>query len=269
MARRFIARGPLVLPTAPLINGVTFDGSSDYLTKPTTTFTGLTAGRVGLASFWFRMNGDDGGENNIFAIQQAVPTRTFVIVRQTANQLTILGRNAAGSDVLNQDTTTSYTVSSMAGNYAHALFAWDVNNSANCKIYVNDADVGGTPTVVADDIDYPAAGGGSGYFGSTVGARVVNVSLSTFSFFLHADIAQLYINLAEWLDITNVTNRRKFITAGGLAVNLGTDGSIPTGNKPTVFCNDAVTSWHLNKNTVAGGFTLNGTLTDAPSNPPE
>src|SRR3546814_7073174 len=45
------------------------------------------------------------------------------------------------------------------------------------------------------------------------------------------------------------------------------DGSTPTGSAPLVFLSGATASWHTNKGT-GGGFTENGALTDAATDPP-
>lgn len=66
----------------------------------------------------------------------------------------------------------------------------------------------------------------------------------------------------NFIDFSNVTNRRLFIDAGGNPVNLGTDGSLPTGSAPDIFLSGDTDTWHVNKGT-SGGFTENGTLTTA------
>lgn len=74
--------------------------------------------------------------------------------------------------------------------------------------------------------------------------------------------SDLYARIDATLDISNSTNRDKFLPT----VNKGTDGSTPTGSAPQIYLSGAVGSWHTNKGT-AGGFSLTGTLSTAPSAP--
>jgi hypothetical protein len=115
-------------------------------------------------------------------------------------------------------------------------------------LYLNDVDDTGSATLTNDTIDWTrgdfAIGGGSG--GQTK---------------LSADVADLYINFGESLDLSVVANRRKFISASGKPVFLGADGSRPTGTAPAVFCSGPTATWRTNKG-AGGGFTENGALTD-------
>ena len=71
---------------------------------------------------------------------------------------------------------------------------------------------------------------------------------------------------AEYLDISVENNRRKFIDADGFPVDLGSDGSTPTGIAAIMFFSGATVSWHTNDGS-GGGFTENGALTDAATSP--
>lgn len=70
-------------------------------------------------------------------------------------------------------------------------------------------------------------------------------------------------------DITEAT-RRKFISAEGKPVNLGADGSTPTGTAPVVFFRrapEAAASTFANNLGTGGAFTITGTLTNAGTSP--
>lgn len=66
-------------------------------------------------------------------------------------------------------------------------------------------------------------------------------------------------------DIPEVT-RRKFISAAGKPVDLGADGSTPTGTAPAIFFSGDAAAFVTNRGT-GGAFTLTGSLTDADSSP--
>lgn len=132
------------------------------------------------------------------------------------------------------------------------------------KLYVNDVDVSnqttgvhgpftnganGLPFWVGND-DSPAA---DGFIGS---------------------IAELWIAPGQSLldgsgDIPLAT-RRKFISATGKPVNLGADGSTPTGTAPAIFLRRApaaaASTFATNLGT-GGNFAITGTLTNAPTSP--
>lgn len=78
-----------------------------------------------------------------------------------------------------------------------------------------------------------------------------------------------------WVDNTKVdfavlATRRKFIDANGRPVDLGADGSTPTGTAPAIFLrrapDAAASTWADNLGT-CGPFTVTGAFTNAPSSP--
>jgi hypothetical protein len=72
----------------------------------------------------------------------------------------------------------------------------------------------------------------------------------------------------EFLDLSIESNRRKFISASGTPVNLGTDGNIPTGTQPLIYLSGPATNWNAGKNFGSwSGFTVHGTVTDCTSSP--
>lgn len=221
--------------------GVHFDGANDYLTRGA-GLTGAADGKVGIVSFWYKMTGGDGALQNIFeAADQA-----FGVRRETSNAMRILANGCL--DITSSTTTHS---SSMA-DWAHFLCSWDLAN-AFAKMYINGADVSGSPTIINAAIDLTQTGW-------TIGAR------SDGTFKIDADMAELYINLAATLDITVQANREKFNLAG-VPVDLGSDGSTPTGTAPIVYQSGALATWPTNKGS-GGGWTVTGALTASADNPP-
>lgn len=75
-------------------------------------------------------------------------------------------------------------------------------------------------------------------------------------------LADLYVNMGEWLDLSVGSNLDKFLPA----TNKGATGATPTGAQPELFFSGAIGSWHTNKG-AAGSLTLTGTLSTAPSGP--
>jgi hypothetical protein len=82
----------------------------------------------------------------------------------------------------------------------------------------------------------------------------------------NACLAEVYINLAEYVDLSVEANRRKFISSAGKPVNLGASGSVPTGTAPIMYFKGPASAFPTNLGT-GGNFTVTGTLTDGSTNP--
>ena len=54
----------------------------------------------------------------------------------------------------------------------------------------------------------------------------------------------------SFIDFSNATNRQKFYSSGGDAVDLGSDGSTPTGSAPLVYL-------HLDSGETGNNFASN------------
>lgn len=80
------------------------------------------------------------------------------------------------------------------------------------------------------------------------------------------DVADFWCAPSQFIDFTIEANRRKFIDAAGKPVDLGADGSTPTGTAPAIFFSGDHATFGTNKGT-GGSFTLTGTLTDATTSP--
>ena len=137
-------------------------------------------------------------------------TSIKVSVRQRGNEFLIVGSNAAITAAL----TSSTPAPAIPNPGTHQA----------------------TTTFTNDTIDYTR---GNWEVGSdSGGAQKAN-----------ADFADLWFD-ASYLDITAAANRRKFIDGSGRPVNLGVDGSVPTGAAPLLYCS-------LLTNSVAGDFATN------------
>lgn len=71
---------------------------------------------------------------------------------------------------------------------------------------------------------------------------------------VNAEVAEMYMHDVD-LDITQEANRRKFITSAGRPVDLGVDGSTPTGSQPLIYLKNDYTTIGTNSGS-AGNFTV-------------
>jgi hypothetical protein len=134
----------------------------------------------------------------------------------------------------------------------------------------------GTP-VLAQYLDGVLVGQPPLIVGSFSGTSTINfngfalwVGADSFGNNLTGDLADLWIapgvSLLDGSGDIATSTRRKLIDASGKPVDLGSDGSIPTGTAPSVFLSGNASSFSTNKGT-GGAFTTTGTLTDATSSP--
>lgn len=100
--------------------------------------------------------------------------------------------------------------------WVHVLVAYDYNTHANTRVAVN-----GELKVV-----------GGGYFNAAPPTLAGEDNFKIGG--LVGSIAHLYVAFGQWLDLSDPANIAKFY-ADGLPVDLGADGSAPTGTAPTIY----------------------------------
>lgn len=231
-------------------DAVTFDGSNDYALRGG-GLTGIANSTQGLISFWFHLNGGDSTQQFLFRNN----TGFFNIQRTSANKWLIIG-NDGSTERLQVSTVATYSTASNAG-WHHLLASWNLA-TAKVQLYVDDVSDASVVTNSNAAIDLTDTEWVIG--ANTNGATKFNGDL--FDFLFHPN----------FLDLSNVDNRRKFIDASKKPVYLGASGELPFSGSPIVF-------FHLDKGETAnnfvvnagsgGNFTVTGALTTAATNPTE
>lgn len=215
---------------------VTFDGTNDNLLRGA-GLSGAADGRNGTMSFWFRQ--DASGHGTIRSILDSQANRVQAQVN-ASNQVVTRFRDAAGNDVCLQsfiamtDTKWHHMIMTTNGTVAHTA---------------RDNFVTIPPTPVDADIDWTLT---NFSVGSTVAATTRFIG----------NLADVWMD-DVYFDLTVAANLEKFIQPNGYPVDMGSDGSGPTGSAPLVFFSGPTASWHTNKGT-GGGYNLTGALTDGP-----
>ncbi len=233
--------GTGVLGVTYRTTGVTFDGTNDFLSRG----TGLGAdGERGTLSVWLKFNGGDGTLIRIIDIPQG-----FFLEKIASNLIEVVGQTSSATTILRIITNTAVTSSS---GWVHVLASWDL--AANVShLYLNGVADQTVTTRTNNTINYLSSD-------CTIGAQTVG---ALFKF--NGDMADLYLNTAEYLDLSVAANRAKF-ARGGRPVDLGPDGSLPTGSQPTIFLKGPAVSFATNLGS-GGNFTVSGALTDAATPP--
>lgn len=196
----------------------------------------------GLFSGWFKLTDTAATEYNIidhWHFQVNVFSVTFYYGFQCKNS---------------DDATTTATARSTNGfkntTWHHFLFSFDTSGTPGFGyLYVDgNAETAGATWASATTTDYDNAQP------CRIGIRRSGV-LPWIGL-----MSEVWFN-TEYLDITVQANREKFRSSSGHPVNLGSNGSTPTGNQPLLYFHKQVPNWHDNSGS-AGAFTMTGTLVD-------
>ncbi len=235
------------------VNAVNFDGTNDYLSRGG-GLTGAADSKTGILSVWVK-RGVDSVTHTLWSLRVAAGGEASFISLLSTNTLFLLMRNTSNVNILNVKSVGSIVA---ADGWTHILVSWDLGGSV-VHIYIDDMEDADTPATLLDqNIDYTREDAGIGHDWSAGGAAGTNK--------MNGDVAEFYFQDGEFLDFSVEANRRKFIGADGKPVELGSDGSNPTGTAPLIFLSGATVDWHTNKGS-GGGFTETGALTDASSSP--
>ena len=240
------AVGPSFLAQA---QGVHFDGAT-YLTH-SGALTGAANGKSGLLSLWIRNTQAVGGYRDAFLITISGSTNALALAIDTATgAFYARGFTSGAVKILDIETTTALVSMS---NYANVIMSWNLATPRG-QVYVNNvSDIAASPTLTNNTINYAATNGQS------VGASPAGTNSLT------GDMADLQLWLNVDVDISVAANRANFINATTLEPVDQSVAATAFGTQ-TVLMSGALGAWATNKGS-GGGFTANGTLTAAASNP--
>ena len=224
--------------------GVAYDGTTSFLTRDA-GLTGAADGKEGTFSAWIKITeGHDSGA--ILASVSALAGgsgRTRFTLGSGTREFQVIGVNSSNTTILD----IISTIELPAGVWNHVLCSYDLTDTGNRHLYVNDADNLTVNTYTNDTIDYTLPDWGVG-------------GLPDGSGLFEGSLAEVWFE-PTYIDLSIEANRRKFISANGRPVDLGADGSTPTGSAPIVYLKNDETNLGDGE-----GFTLNGTVTDDPVN---
>lgn len=223
-----------------------FDGTNDHMERGG-DFTGNTDGKLLTLSTFIRFNATPTTARRV--IQSRGGTNGIFFGTGVSSEVEITAWNSANSLVLNVDGVDSLTT----GQWYHIMASFDMSNAARRHLYVDDVDKLNVSTYVDDNIDFTQT---NHYIASNEASGNL----------LNGCLSELYINYDEYIDLSIEANRRLFIDASVKPVDLGSDGSTPTGNAPIGYWNNPFGSFETNKGT-GGNMTVTGALTECASSP--
>lgn len=237
-----------------LVDAADFDGTNDYLSRAA-SMTGQTASKSGIVSFWVRF--DTGPDSNLLnASAAANPFGAWAIADSIATDAFIGNTsNGAGTDNYLAAEGSSRSLNT----WYHVLSSWD-GAAGVAQCYINDAAMTGGLGVTAANVSVPW---------NTTDLWTVGVD-AALTGKVDGGFAEIYFAPNQYLDMTNVTNRRKFYSALGKPVDLGVTGSTPTGTAPLYYLHlgdgEAPANFATNR-AGNGNFTVTGTLTTYATSP--
>lgn len=234
----------LAMPALYNPNAVTFDGAT-WLTL-VGSLTGVSDGKQGALVLQVDPTGGNGATRHLHT-----NTSHFFSTRlQTNNKLKIIGLNAAGATILQMVTKNTFLANS---GFKQIRIHFHLGLGLG-YIKVNGVlqELDPSLTILTDDnIDFTRAGTS---FGAAVDGSAPFTGRAS-------DSAFHPLWMADTLE-----NDRKFIGSDGRVRDPGADGSGWFGVAAAMLFRGLTATWHTNDGT-GGGFTLNGTLTQAAVGP--
>lgn len=220
--------------------GVAFDGTNSYLTISNDLVGNANTNRM-TGSFWFRAANTGNSQLFIQSAQggfQLYLSGSGQIVFDAYRQLPV----GAGVRTLDMSTTTA---GFNDGQWHHVAFSFDLSNAAMRHIYVDGVNQALTVNTYANN---------NIVFVDPFGYRIGS---NGSAFYLNGALADFWIDIGNYMDLSLAANREKFRSAAGQPADLGADGSTPTGSAPIIYLGGAFSGWQTNKGT-GGGFTIGG-----------
>mgnify|MGYP000471539026 CR=1 FL=1 len=174
---------------------------------------------------------------------------TMLISFEADNTLRISCKNASGTAILLMYSTNTYTADATWHHFAASV---DMTDTGKRHIYIdNSDDLGTVTTYTNEDIDWIESD-------FTVRANPLASDK------INGCLSEIWLS-NEYLDLSVAGNRAKLIS-GGKPVDLGSDGSTPTGTSPLVYLPNPYTSFETNAGT-GGNFTVTGAFSACANSP--
>lgn len=232
--------------------GVHFNGSTTLFNPSALNapLTGAADSKVGTMSVWINMGTSTDGTTMGMFSAHIVNSPAFV--RLNSNILQFVEQDSTSTNNLVQRSVATITVSS---GWTHIAASWNLATPV-FQLYINGSvasvtNLGLTNSLIAYSTNNKGVQIGSSDSGENY----------------TGDLADLFVDEANFLDLSVSANLQKFIN-GGNAVDFGTNCATPTGSQPIICLRGAVGTWPNNVGS-GGAFTVHtGSLTAAATNPP-
>ena len=221
---------------------VYFDGTTDL--SRGADLTGLSGSDYVTWSYWYKIHAA-GTPADFFLINQSED-----VTLRAASQWQFESKGS-GDDVDSKFSNPGGT-SWPDVVWHHVCVSIDTSSAANCHYFVDDSDA----------TNYE----GGNYSGANIPISSTNHWIGSdrngSRSMLNMSIYELWVAWGQYLDVSVTSNRRKFIDASGAPVDLGSDGSEPTGTSPTIYMTGTPAEFVTNNGTGGNYSVQNGALID-------
>ena len=247
--------------TAKGIGG--FDGSTTYLLNSSLlTPSPIPNSQKGLVSFWIKRLGGAGVDQYLFEAYQSPSTIKFWVHFTAANVLEIQARDSGGTPrlIMSSSSTTNPFATVPMPNWVHCALWWDLSlTTPTGSVFIDGVPkLSGTHTWDATNS-----------IALAVCTNALVGSQHTPSLKYNGSISEVYVNLHDTLDLSIPANIQKFRSSGGLPVNLGPTGALPTGTQPEVYLGDDNDNTNFGTNNGSkGNFTVAAGALTSVTGPP-
>lgn len=237
-----------------LVHGVAFE-AAEYLTRGA-SIAGSDS-PLAIVSGWFKATDQQAASFIIFAVG---PGDASFSITLDAGVLFFDAITASEA----QRFLVGYNILGLAdGLWHHFAIGIDTNQSAGNKLATCSIDGVAAGELTRNDLSAAFTVPWASFTDFAVAARSDGTDE------IKGDLAEIYVNVGSYLDLTTAPNIAKFYAAGK-PVDLGADGSTPTGLAPEVYLSvregGAANDIATNRGT-AGNFTITGTLSLSATSP--
>ena len=237
---------------AYVAEAVTFDNVNDYL--ETTTASGITDNKTATFSFWVKHASATGVDQYMMNDDGTQTTKFMYLQRSGLYKLNVIAANASGTTILAFSGVNNEIADTA---WHHIMFSLDLSDTGKRSYYLDGVAVSATWSTYSNQnlIHNRTRYWICAFFGNAANS-------------MNGDLSELYYT-NEYIDLSVQSNREKFILAGK-PVNLGSDGSTPTGTQPLIYFKDAASVWNAGTNAGSiSGFAMTGAVTGSSNMPVE
>lgn len=253
VAHRQYAAAPSYIAEAVNFN----TGQTNYLSKSGTM--SIPDGKVFTFSCWLKSQNSGDSIGRFFSAGYGASDNMFLITTRGPDDFDVFAEDSGKSRIVTLRSTNTYTDSD---GWTHLLVSVDLAAGSG-HLYVNGVDDEDTGVTSLTNANIYFTGASTWY----VGRLYSNAA----SLPCEGDMAELWFT-NEYVDLSVQSNREKFVSGTGASavpVDLGSDGSTPTGTQPKVYFKGAASVWNAGTNAGSGGnFGMTGSVTDANSSEP-
>lgn len=240
----------------PAPAGGNFDGTTTYLER-TSTIYGSDSSQ-GVLALWVNTGSLSAAQCAFFGYGTG---NGFIGVNIFTTGIinVIVSKTNTASDRISMNSNTAYTINS----WIYLLASWDTNFSGGSRLtnlFINGINDKNLIQDTGSAFNFP-------YSGAThwrIGAQ--DPFFAGGNEYFKGNLSSVYFAPGTYIDVSVVSNRRKFISATKRPVFLGANGSLPTGSVPALFMQGVGTGFNVNSGT-GGNFTTTGTLTTPTTTP--